>query len=212
MAFASRQDAGAKLGDYLQGEGLQPDLVLGLPRGGVVVAAEVARRLDAMLDVLVVRKIGHPRHREFAVGAIAEPDIVILDQTAIERTHVSPDELRQVIAEEQQRLKEYQTIFERDHPPDLTGKRVLIVDDGLATGSTMEVAVKSAFQRKAARVSVAVPVASTSAFERIEAAGAEVYALIVDPEFDAVGRFYDTFRQVEDEEVVELLRQRFTSH
>ena len=137
---------------------------------------------------------------------------MILDQTAIERTHVYPDELRQVIAEEKQRLREYQTIFERDHPPDPTEKSVLIVDDGLATGSTMEVAVKSAFQRKAAQVAVAVPVASTSAFERIQAAGAEVYALVVDPEFDAVGRFYDTFRQVEDEEVVELLRQRFTSH
>jgi len=212
MAFASRQDAGARLGEYLRSEELQADLVLGLPRGGVVVAAEVARRLDAPLDVLAVRKIGHPRHREFAVGAIAEPDIVILDQTAIERTQVYPDELRRVIAEEQQRLREYQTMFERDHPPDVTRKSVLIVDDGLATGSTMEAAVKSAFQRKAAEISVAVPVASTSAFERIQGAGATVYALMVDPEFDAVGRFYDTFRQVEDGEVVELLRQRFTSH
>ena len=175
-------------------------------------AAEVARRLDAPLDVLVVRKIGHPRHREFAVGAIAEPDIVILDREAIERTHVHPDELRQIINEEQQRLREYQAIFERNHPPDIAGKSVLIVDDGLATGSTMEVAVKSAHQRKAEEVSVAVPVASSSAFERIQAAGAQVYALIVDPEFDAVGRFYDTFAQVEDEEVVELLRQRFSSH
>lgn len=212
MAFASRQDAGIKLGDYLRDQGVQVDFVLGLPRGGVVVAAEVARRLDAPLDVLVVRKIGHPRHREFAVGAIAEPDIVILDQTAIERTHVHPYELRQVVSEEQQRLQEYQAMFERNQPPDITGKRVLIVDDGLATGSTMEVAVKSAHQRKAAEVSVAVPVASSSAFDRIQTAGAQVYALIVDPEFDAVGRFYDTFAQVEDEEVVELLRQRFTSH
>ena len=212
MAFASRQDAGIKLGDYLRDQGVQVDFVLGLPRGGVVIAAEVARRLDAPLDVLVVRKIGHPRHREFAVGAIAEPDIVILDQVAIERTHVHPYELRQVINEEQQRLQEYQAIFERNQPPDITGKRVLIVDDGLATGSTMEVAVKSAHQRKAAEVSVAVPVASSSAFDRIQAAGAQVYALIVDPEFDAVGRFYDTFAQVEDDEVVELLRQRFTSH
>ena len=211
MAFASRQAAGVSLGNYLHDQGLQPGIVLGLPRGGVVVAAEVARRLDTPLDVLVVRKIGHPRHREFAVGAIAEPDIVILDQTAIERTHVHPDELRQIINEEQQRLHDYQTAFERNQPPDITGKRVLIVDDGLATGSTMEVAVKSAHQRNAAEVSVAVPVASSSAFERIQAAGAHVYALIVDPEFDAVGRFYDTFKQVEDEEVVELLRQRSSS-
>ena len=211
MAFASRQAAGVNLGDYLHDQGLQADIILGLPRGGVVVAAEVARRLDAPLEVLVVRKIGHPRHREFAVGAIAEPDIVILDQVAIERTHVHPDELRQIIKEEQQRLQEYQAAFERNQPPDITGKRVLIVDDGLATGSTMDVAVKSALQRRAAEVAVAVPVASSSAFERIQAAGARVYALIVDPEFDAVGRFYDTFKQVEDGEVLELLRQRSSS-
>ncbi|HTD88369.1 MAG TPA: phosphoribosyltransferase family protein [Candidatus Binatia bacterium] len=212
MAFASRQDAGVKMGQYLREQGVQAGFVLGLPRGGVVVAAEVARILEARLDVLVVRKIGHPRHREFAVGAIAEPEIVILDREAIQRTHVHPDELRQIINEEQQRLHEYQAVFERNQPPDIAGKIVLIVDDGLATGSTMEVAVKSAHQRKASEVSVAVPVASSSAFERIQAAGARVYALIVDPEFDAVGRFYDRFTQVEDEEVLELLRQRFSSH
>lgn len=212
MGFASRRDAGVKLGNYLSEDGLQVDFVLGLPRGGVVVAAEVARILDARMDVLVVRKIGHPRHREFAVGAIAEPDIVILDREVIERTHVRRDELHEIINEEQQRLREYQAVFERNQPPDITNKSVVIVDDGLATGSTMEVAVKSAHQRRAAKVSVAVPVASSSAFERIQAAGARVYALIVDPEFDAVGRFYDTFAQVEDQEVLELLRQRFTSH
>jgi len=200
------------MGQYLREQGVQAGFVLGLPRGGVVVAAEVARILEARLDVLVVRKIGHPRHREFAVGAIAEPEIVILDREAIQRTHVHPDELRQIINEEQQRLHEYQAVFERNQPPDIAGKIVLIVDDGLATGSTMEVAVKSAHQRKASEVSVAVPVASSSAFERIQAAGARVYALIVDPEFDAVGRFYDRFTQVEDEEVLELLRQRFSSH
>jgi putative phosphoribosyl transferase len=210
--FASRQDAGVKLGQYLAERGVQPDIVLGLPRGGVVLAAEVAHRLDAPLDVLVVRKIGHPRHREFAVGAIAEPDIVILDHIAIERTHVHSNELREIIEEEQHRLHEYQAIFERNQPPDISGKNVLIVDDGLATGSTMEVAVKSAHQRNALQVAVAVPVASNSAFDRVQTAGAHVYALIVDPEFDAVGRFYDSFAQVEDAEVVELLRQRSTSH
>ncbi len=201
-----------KLGHYLAERGVQPDIVLGLPRGGVVLAAEVAHRLDAPLDVLVVRKIGHPRHREFAVGAIAEPDIVILDHITIERTHVHSYELRQIIEEEQHRLHEYQAMFERNQPPDISGKNVLIVDDGLATGSTMEVAVKSAHQRNALHVGVAVPVASSSAFARVQTAGAHVYALIVDPEFDAVGRFYDSFAQVEDAEVVELLRQRSTSH
>lgn len=200
------------LGTLLRREGAGADIVLGLPRGGVVVAAEVARILDAPLDVLVVRKIGHPRHREFAVGALAEPDIVILDQDVIARTHVQPLELREVIAEEQRRLKEYQATFERNQPPDIVDKHILIVDDGLATGSTMEVAVRSARQRKAAQVLVAVPVASTSAIKRIEAAGAEVHALLVDPEFDAVGRYYDAFVQVEDGEVVELLRERRAWH
>src|SRR6266568_795815 len=129
MMFASREEAGHRLGHYLKEEGVRAELVLGLPRGGVVVAAAVARVMRLPLDVIVVRKIGHPRHREFAVGALAEADVVVLDTEAIERSGVVRDELEAVIAEEKERLREYQLKFERDRP-DFDGKEILIVDDG----------------------------------------------------------------------------------
>ena len=206
MVFASREDAGRKLGLYLQERRVEGDLVLGLPRGGVVVAAGVAQILHLPLDVIVVRKVGHPRHREFAVGALAEGDVVVLDQTAIESTHVMRRELDDVIAEEKERLHEYQLKFGRRTALALTDKSVLLVDDGLATGATAEAAVVSARKRGARNVLVTVPVASDSACGRLSRVADEVLALSVDPEFDAVGRYYERFTQTTDEEVMELLK------
>ena len=205
MTFLSREDAGRRLGHHLQENRVQADLVLGLPRGGVVVAAEVAQLLQLPLDVIVVRKIGHPRHREFAVGALAEGDVVLLDQKAIEMTHVVRHELDEVIAEEKERLQEYQLKFERDASPQLAGKRVFVVDDGLATGATAEAAVLSARKRAADKVMVAVPVASDGAHARLSRVADQMIALLVDPGFDAVGRYYEHFSQTTDEEVLELL-------
>src|SRR5881275_903926 len=139
--FESREDAGRKLGEYLRQEGIQADLVLGLPRGGVVVAAEVARMLNLPLDVLIVRKIGHPLHREFAVGALAETGVVVLDEAVIERNPLIRGELQEVIEEEKERLRNYQEKFHQQSAPDVSGKSVLLVDDGLATGATTEAAV-----------------------------------------------------------------------
>jgi len=207
MMFLSREDAGRKLAHALLEQQLQADLVLGLPRGGVVVAAEVARLLHLPLDVIIVRKIGHPRHREFAVGALAEGEVVVLDQRAIEATHVVDRELNAIIAEEKQRLQEYQLKFERNTSPQLTGKRVIIADDGLATGATTEAAVLFAKQRAAAKVLVAVPVASDTAVNRIRRVADQVISLLVDPAFDAVGRYYEHFSQTTDEEVLELLKK-----
>jgi len=207
MTFVSRQDAGRQLCEYLLQNGVEADLVLGLPRGGVVVAAEVARLLHRPLDIVVVRKLGHPRHREFAVGALAEGGVVVLDQAAIEATHVIPRELEEIIAEEKARLEEYQLKFGHRTPPIFAGKTVVLVDDGLATGATMEAAVLSASQREASKVKVAVPVASESACERLQRVASEVLAISIDPAFEAVGRYYDQFTQTADEEVIELLRQ-----
>jgi putative phosphoribosyl transferase len=207
MTFFSREDAGRRLGQHLRENHAQADLVLGLPRGGVVVAAEIAQVLHLPLGVIVVRKLGHPRHREFAVGALAEGEVVVLDQPAIERTHVNHRELDEIIAEEKARLREYQLKFGRDTSPSLHGKRVLLVDDGLATGATAEAAVLSAQKRGATRVMVAVPVASDSACARLNRMADQVIALLVDPAFDAVGRYYEHFTQTTDEEVIELLKQ-----
>ena len=212
MEFASRQDAGRKLGAYLKEHGIRADLVLGLPRGGVIVAAEVAQALHAPLDVIVVRKIGHPRQREYAVGALAEGDVVLLDRDAMERSHVIEEELDDIIVEEKQRLAEYQSKFEQQAMINLEGKTVLIVDDGIATGLTTEAAVLSAKNRNAQSVLVGVPVSSDSAYSRLRKVADHVYALLVDPTFDAVGRYYWEFTQTTDEEVLEVLNATRNHH
>jgi putative phosphoribosyl transferase len=205
MAFASRADAGRQLARRLQGQGVEADRVLGLPRGGVVVAAEVAHELKLPLDTLVVRKIGHPLHREFAVGALAEAGVVVLDQALVGDNPLARAALGEVIEEEKQRLQAYQDRFHRGGPATLSGARVLLVDDGLATGATTEAAVRSARRQGAYRVIVAAPVASANAVARLRPVADAVVVLWEDPDFDAVGRYYDVFEQTSDEEVLELL-------
>ena len=205
MTFVSRKDAGRQLGHYLTENNVTADVVLGLPRGGVIVAAAVAEILQRPLDALVVRKIGHPRHREFAVGALAEDGTVVLDEEVLVRARVVPTELEKVIAEEKQRLADYSLRFHRPERPTLKDKIALLVDDGLATGATMEVAVRSARKQGAGKVIVAVPVASDNAADRLAKVADQMLALLIDPEFDAVGRYYRTFTQTTDDEVRELL-------
>lgn len=206
MMFVSREEAGRRLGQLLHGEGVEVDIVLGLPRGGVIVAAEVARELQRPLDVLIVRKIGHPFHREFAVGALAEPDVVILDEQSLGSNPAVRLELEEVIADETERLKEYRAKFHGSGMPDLEGKSVLLVDDGLATGATTAAAVLAAKERGAARIIVATPVASVAAFNRLKRTADEVKALLVDTDFEAVGQYYQVFDQTRDDQVLAALR------
>ena len=206
MMFASREDAGQRLGEYLKEKKVAAGLVLGLPRGGVVVAAEVARTLHLPLDVLIVRKIGHPLHREFAVGALAEHGVILLDETLVSRDPVVRAELDEVIEEEKERLRGYHARFHPDGGPQLAGKQVLVVDDGLATGATTEAAVLSVRKQSARRVVIAAPVASANAVERLGRVADEVQVMWVDPDFEAVGRYYEEFAQTTDHEVLELLQ------
>ncbi len=182
------------------------DLVLGLPRGGVVVAAAVAQVLQLPLDVLIVRKIGHPFHREFAVGALAEGDVVVLDEAAAAINPMLQGELEEIIEEEKERLAAYGARFHRQGRPALAGKAILLVDDGLATGATMEAAVLSVKKQRARGVVVAAPVASRHAVQRLQGLADQVKALLVDPDFEAVGRYYHVFSQTTDEEVLQLLQ------
>lgn len=205
MTFANREEAGQELGRYLARQDVRADLVLGLPRGGVLVAAEVAGILKCPLDTLVVRKIGHPRHREFAVGALAEDGTVVLDEEVLGRAGVMADELEQVVREETERLNVYRARFHRTDRPVIKGKSVLIVDDGLATGATTEAAVRSAKNQRAERVIVVAPVASDSAVERLQQVADRVIVLFIDPDFDAVGRYYLSFPQTTDAEVRKVL-------
>jgi putative phosphoribosyl transferase len=208
VTFSSRADAGRRLAIHLADRGTRPDIVLGLPRGGVVVAAEVSRVLGCPLNVLVVRKIGHPRHPEFAVGAMAEHDVLMLDEQETAEDRVDRRELDRVVAEEIKRLGAYRTKFHGAGGLELSGKTVLIADDGLATGATAVAAVMSARKQLARAVSVAAPVASSHAVGRLSALADEVIALVVDEDFMAVGQYYENFPQVEDDEVAALLRGR----
>jgi putative phosphoribosyl transferase len=212
MTFASRQDAGYRLGHHLHDRGVKADAVVGLPRGGVVVAAEVARILQCSLGVLVVRKIGHPWHREFAVGALAEHAVMILDDDAIGSDPRVRAELEEVIHEESERLREYQHKFHRGAQPEFGGKSILLVDDGLATGSTTEAAALSVRKMGAQKIIIAAPVASANAVERVGRVADEVMALLVDPDFDAVGCYYKTFPQTSTGEVLELLEAVNSAH
>jgi len=206
MIFASREDAGRKLGQYLKDQQVEADLVLGLPRGGVVVAAAVAQILQLPLDVLIVRKVGHPIHREFAVGALAEGDVVVLDEAAALISPILQAELEEIIEEEKERLAAYGARFHRQGSPALDGKAVLLVDDGLATGATTEAAVLSVKKQRARSVVVAAPVASLHAVERLQRLADQVQALLVDPDFEAVGRYYEVFSQTTDDEVLQVLK------
>ena len=185
---------------------MRAEFLLGLPRGGVVVAAEVARVLALPLDVLIVRKIGHPLHREFAVGALAENGVLVLDEAVVGRDPFIRAELDGIIEEEKQRLESYLARFHPSGRRDLRGRSALLVDDGLATGATTEAAVLSARQQGARRITVAAPIASTQAVERLQKVADEVVVAWVDPDFDAVGRYYAVFPQTSDEEVLGLLK------
>jgi putative phosphoribosyl transferase len=207
MIFASRQEAGERLGMFLRQRGIEADLVLGLPRGGVVVAAGVARELKLPLDVLVVRKIGHPLQPEFAVGALAEPDLVYLNEECLAEYPVSRGKLDKIISEEKNRLSEYCRRFHLHEVPVLEGKSVLLVDDGLATGATAEVAALSARKQNARRIVVAAPVASINAVELLRHIADGVEVMTEDRDFQAVGQFYEKFYPTTDEEVISLLRQ-----
>ncbi|HEV2456166.1 MAG TPA: phosphoribosyltransferase family protein [Verrucomicrobiae bacterium] len=206
MIFASRQEAGERLGEFLRQRGVEADLVLGLPRGGVVVAAGVAQILKLPLDVLVVRKIGHPYQPEFAVGALAEPDCVFLNQENLTEFPVPLKKLEKIISEERERLQNYARRFHLHASLSLEGKSVLLVDDGLATGATAEVAALSARKQNSRRVIVSAPVASINAVERLRRVADDVEILSEEADFQAVGQFYDQFCPTEDDEVISLLK------
>lgn len=208
MIFANRDEAGRLLADRLAGERLDRPIILALPRGGVPVAAPVAERLGAPLDVLFVRKIGAPGHAEFAIGAVVDgnPPQTVLNRAVIERFGI---DLRYVDAVRDRELAEIQRrreLYRRGAPPlDVQGRTVVVVDDGVATGSTAEAAMLGLRQRGAARTLLAVPVIARDTAARFRHDGLEVVAVTEPVNFYAVGQYYADFRQVEDEEVIDQL-------
>ena len=204
--FSDRRDAGrqlAKLVGHLAG----PDtIVLGLPRGGVPVAAEVARALDAPMDVIVVRKLGVPGHEELAMGAIGEGGVKVLHPDVVEPLGIGEHEIQVVERRESAELERRVEAFRGGGAsPDLSGRQVLVVDDGIATGSTIRAACQVAKAKGAARVVIAVPVAPFGWEQRMSDVADELICVASPRRFGAIGAFYRDFRQTSDDEVTSLL-------
>ena len=207
--LANRSAAGKALAARLTGYRDRENLiVLGLPRGGVPVAYEVATALHAPLDVLVVRKLGLPRHKEFAMGAIAHGGVRILNEDIIRSYRITDDVIEHVAKNETKELQRREQIYRENRPwPSLRNRCVILVDDGLATGATMRAAIEAVRIEKADDVIVAVPVASTRTLNELAKWTDETVCLLTPDPFYFVGQWYENFEQTTDEEVVRLLAQ-----
>jgi putative phosphoribosyl transferase len=204
--FADRAEAGELLGRHLAGLGLDEPVVLGLPRGGVVVAAHAAAVLGVRADVFVARKIGLPRQPEYGVGAIAEGGEPVFDQRALRLLGLSAEDLASVVAAERAELTRRVRLYRGDRPvPRVEGRTVVLVDDGVATGVTARAALAALHTRGPARLILAAPVAAPGSLRDLEDAADEFAVLTAPSGFAAVGRWYAAFAQVSDEEVTRLL-------
>jgi putative phosphoribosyl transferase len=207
--FTDRRDAGRRLARRLTAyAGRDNVVVLALPRGGVPVAFEIAEALHAPFDVFVVRKLGVPGHEELAMGAVASGGVEILDPGVLTRFGVSDAEVAEVVRRERRELARRERVYRDDRPvPEITGRTVILVDDGLATGASMQAAVTALASASPARVVIAVPVAPQSTAVRFRRLVDEFVCLETPEPFYAVGTFYNHFGETSDGEVRELLAE-----
>jgi putative phosphoribosyl transferase len=207
--FRNRTEAGQILARSLQKYKNRPDvLVLGLPRGGVPVAYEVARELNAPLDVFIVRKLGVPAHEELGMGAIATRGVRILHEGIVRELGIPQEVIDVVTQREQQELERRERLYRGNRPaPAIEGRTVIIVDDGLATGSSMKAAVQALRQQNPARLIVAVPTAPVETCEQLKQIADEVVCALTPEPFIAVGGSYGDFSQTTDEEVRDLIER-----
>jgi putative phosphoribosyl transferase len=207
--FRDRTEAGRHLAELLRDHAGRDDVVvLALPRGGVPVGYEVARALGAPLDVFVVRKVGVPGREELAMGAIATGGVVIVDEDLVRRIGIGEGPIRQVIDAELRELERRETAYRAGRgPPELEGKTVILVDDGLATGASMRAAALAVRRYNPERVVVAVPVAAEHTCDEFRTDVDEVVCAVTPSPFHAVGLWYEDFSQTSDAEVRELLER-----
>ncbi len=208
IKFNDRKDAGKQLATKLSEYAKKDVVLLALPRGGVPVAFEIAKALHLPLDVFLVRKLGIPRHEETAMGAIAMGDVVFIDQDLVNKVGISQRVIEQVIIKEKKELERRNVMYRSGKPPlDVKNKTVILVDDGLATGSTMHAAVAALKEQNAGQIIVTVPVSSNSAYEELLQEADKIICLAIPEDFYAVGQWYDHFPQTSDQEVLDLLSQ-----
>jgi putative phosphoribosyl transferase len=207
--FRDRSEAGRDLAAKLTKYADRSDvIIMALPRGGVTVGFELAKALHAPLDIIVVRKLGVPGHEELAMGAIAPGDVRVIDASVVQRSHISSQTIDAVAAREQVEMERRERVYRGNVPkPDLRGQSVILVDDGLATGSTMRAAIAAAKRGLPARLVVAVPTAPPTTVNELSLEVDEVVACITPQLFFGVGEWYEKFGQISDEEVCSLLQR-----
>ncbi len=207
--FTNRQNAGFLLAskiNLLPKVDLQNAVVLALPRGGVPVASEISKRLNIPFDILIVRKIGHPFHPEYGIGAITEDGISWMDPEAVGLSRITPEQIQNVLEHEKNEITRRLKIYRQGRPiTSLIGKTVILVDDGLATGVTARVAVDYARKNGASKIILAIPICSGHTARRLREEIDDVICLNEPTYFQSVGEFYQDFIQLSDEEVLELL-------
>jgi putative phosphoribosyl transferase len=212
--FRDRTHAGQYLAEKLQKYAHKPKtIVLGLPRGGVVVAHEIAKELGLPLDIFLVRKLGVPGYEELAMGAIASGGVRVMNQDVLRSINISKDEIQSIAQREEQELKRRETAYRNNRPRlDLKDCTVILVDDGLATGATMHAAVVALRKHGPQKIIVAVPLASPDTCVEFRAKVDEIICGITPSPFNAVGMWYDDFSQTSDEEVQRLLKKSYQAN
>ncbi len=207
LPFGDRIEAGQLLGKALKHLHLQPDIVLGIPRGGVVIAQQLAEILKTELDIVLTRKIGAPQNPELAIGAVGEDGYLYLNDALVEATKADDEYIQKIKKHELFNITQRKDLIRNVRPKiPLKGKTVIITDDGVATGATIQAAIWTVAREKPKKIIVAVPVGSLNSLERLAQDGTQVICLRVPIDFRALGQFYDNFDQVSDDRVQEILR------
>jgi putative phosphoribosyl transferase len=205
--FADRADAGRQLAERLgRYAGRENVIVLGLARGGVPVASEIARELRAPMEVYLVRKLGTPGHEELAMGAIADGGITVLNEAVLRQLNPPKEVFERILAAERLELERRGLVYRGQRPaPHVTGQIAILVDDGIATGSTMRAAVLALQKQVAGKIVIATPVIAASTSEELSRIADELVAVITPVEFHAVGQWYSDFEQISDEDIINIL-------
>lgn len=208
MIYKDRQDAGKQLAEKLKKYTKEHPIVIGLPRGGVVLGYEIAKALKARLDVIVPRKIGAPYNPEFGIGTIAPNLTVMLNTEMIKKLKINEDEIKKIIKKETAEMKRRTKLYRKNLPEfDLVNRTVIIVDDGIATGASIQAAVLSIKLLNPKKIILAVPVCPSDSAEKFGQHVDEFICLSEIPDFYAVGAYYNNFEQVTDEEVINLIQK-----
>ncbi|CAM4435588.1 MAG: putative protein [Legionella sp.] len=214
MNYVNRQQAGQVLADLLHDYAVKENsLILALPRGGVPVAYEIATKLCLPMDIFIVRKLGVPGHEEYAMGAIASGGVVVFNEDVVQGLHINSTAIEEVLQKEERELERREQVYRANKSPlQLTGKTVILVDDGIATGYTMRAAIAALKQKNPAELIVAVPVAARSTCAGMANLVNKIICPLQPANFYAVGLWYDDFSQTSDEEVMHLMTTLSSIH